>query len=284
MKKLLIICLSFLGLIGSAQQKGLLWKITSPKVAKPSYLYGTIHITCDASLAGATKKALSETEKLFLELDMDDPGLQMTMMQHMQMTGGKTLKSLLSEEDFKLLDDYMKRNLGMSAVMVNTVKPFMISAMFYPKMIECPMQSVEQELMKLSAQSQKEILGLETVNDQLAIFDAIPYEVQMEELIKSVKNDFVNDKAESAKLYETYATQDVELMYKLAIESQNKITSEYDDVLLDKRNKSWIPVIETQLQKQPSFFAVGAAHLGGPNGVINLLRKAGYKVEVVGNQ
>ena len=146
------------------------------------------------------------------------------------------------------------------------------------------MQSVEKELMKLSAQSQKEILGLETVNDQLAIFDAIPYEVQIEELIKSVKNDFVNDKAESAKLYETYATQDVELMYKLAIESQNKITSEYDDVLLDKRNKSWIPVIETQLQKQPSFFAVGAAHLGGPNGVINLLRKAGYKVEVVGNQ
>ncbi len=284
MKKLLIVCLSFLGLIGSAQQKGLLWKITSPKVAKPSYLYGTIHITCDASLAGPTKKALSETEKLFLELDMDDPGLQMTMMQHMHMTGGKTLKSLLSEEDFKLLDDYMKRNLGMSAVLVNTVKPFMISAMFYPKMIECPMQSVEQELMKLSAQSQKEILGLETVNDQLAIFDAIPYEVQIEELIKSVKNDFVNDKAESAKLYETYATQDVELMYKLAIESQNKITSEYDDVLLDKRNKSWIPVIETQLQKQPSFFAVGAAHLGGPNGVINLLRKAGYKVEVVGNQ
>ena len=284
MKKLLILCLSFLGLMASAQPKGLLWKITSPKFEKPSYLYGTIHITCDASLAEATKKALSETEKLFLELDMDDPALQMTMMQHMRMSGGKTLKSLLSEGDFKLLDDYMKRNLGMSAVLVNTVKPFMISAMFYPKMIECPMQSVEQELMKLSAQSQKEILGLETVTDQLAIFDAIPYEVQLEELIKSVKNDFVNDKAETAKLYESYATQDVELMYKLATESQNKLTSEYDDVLLDKRNKSWIPVIETQLQKQPSFFAVGAAHLGGPNGVINLLRKAGYAVEVVGNQ
>ncbi|HRN97912.1 MAG TPA: TraB/GumN family protein [Flavobacterium sp.] len=284
MKKLLILCLSFLGLMASAQPKGLLWKITSPKFEKPSYLYGTIHITCDASLAEATKKALSETEKLFLELDMDDPALQMTMMQHMRMSGGKTLKSLLSEGDFKLLDDYMKRNLGMSAVLVNTVKPFMISAMFYPKMIECPMQSVEQELMKLSAQSQKEILGLETVTDQLAIFDAIPYEVQLEELIKSVKNDFVNDKAETAKLYESYATQDVELMYKLATESQNKLTSEYDDVLLDKRNKSWIPVIETQLQKQPSFFAVGAAHLGGPNGVINLLRKAGYVVEVVGNQ
>ncbi len=284
MKKLLILCLSFLGLMASAQPKGLLWKITSPKFEKPSYLYGTIHITCDASLAEATKKALSETEKLFLELDMDDPALQMTMMQHMRMSGGKTLKSLLSEGDFKLLDNYMKRNLGMSAVLVNTVKPFMISAMFYPKMIECPMQSVEQELMKLSAQSQKEILGLETVTDQLAIFDAIPYEVQLEELIKSVKNDFVNDKAETAKLYESYATQDVELMYKLATESQNKLTSEYDDVLLDKRNKSWIPVIETQLQKQPSFFAVGAAHLGGPNGVINLLRKAGYVVEVVGNQ
>ena len=103
----------------------------------------------------------------------------------------------------------------------------------------------------------------------------------MEELLKSIKSDFVNDKNESKKLYEAYASQDVEVMYRLAVESENRLTSEFQELLLDKRNKSWIPVIETQMKKQPSFFAVGAAHLGGPSGVINLLRQAGYKVEPV---
>src|SRR5690606_34094078 len=163
----------------------------------------------------------------------------------------------------------------------NTTKPFFISAMFYPKMIDCPMQSVDQEFMKLSADSKKEILGLETLRDQMGVFDSIPYEVQLEELLKSIKSDFVNDKNESRKLYEAYASQDVEAMYRLAIESENRLTSEFQELLLDNRNKSWIPVIETQMEKQPSFFAVGAAHLGGPSGVINLLRQAGYKVEPV---
>jgi uncharacterized protein YbaP (TraB family) len=280
MKKLLIVALALLAPLSYGQEKGLLWKIT-PKSGASSYLYGTIHITCDATLSPQTKEAFASTEKLFLELDMDDPGLQMAMMAQMRMKDGKTLKSLLSDEDYKTLDEYMTKNLGISAALLNTTKPFFISAMFYPKMIDCPMQSVDQEFMKLSADSKKEILGLETLRDQMGVFDSIPYEVQLEELLKSIKSDFVNDKNESRKLYEAYASQDVEAMYRLAIESENRLTSEFQELLLDKRNKSWIPVIETQMKKQPSFFAVGAAHLGGPSGVINLLRQAGYKVEPV---
>lgn len=281
MRKLLTFVLCVLGLTAISQEKGLLWKISSPKHSKPSYLYGTIHITCDSSLSESTKKAISETEQLFLELDMDDPTMQATTMSKMVMKDGKRIKDMLSPEDYTVLNDYFVANIGVPLNMVDNMKPFMLSAMFYPKMISCPIQSVETELMAVASSKKMEILGLETVADQMVIFDAIPYEAQLEELMKSVKDDFAKDKAETDKMFEIYATGDVDGMYKMALESDNKITSLYDELLLDKRNRNWIPVIEAEIAKKPTFFGVGAAHLGGPNGVINLLSKTGYSVEAV---
>lgn len=281
MKKLLTFILCLFGLAAISQEKGLLWKVTSPKNPRPSYLYGTIHITCDASLSESTKNAISETEQLFLELDMDDPAMQTAMMSQMTMKDGKRVKEMLSADDYTLLNNYLVTNIGVPLNMVDNMKPFMLSAMFYPKMISCPIQSVESELMSIASSEKMEILGLETVADQMSIFDAIPYETQLDELMKSVKDDFAKDKAETKKMFESYSSGDVNAMYKMALESENKITSQYDELLLDKRNRNWIPVIEAEIAKKPTFFGVGAAHLGGPNGVINLLRKAGYTVEAV---
>lgn len=281
MKRIIAFILCLCGLTAVSQEKSLLWKISSPNQTKPSYLYGTIHITCDATLSEATKKALTETQQLFLELDMDDPTMQTSMMSQMTMKDGKSIKKMLSADDYKLLNDYLVANIGLPLNMVENMKPFMLTAMFYPKMIECPIQSVEEELMGVTSSTKKEILGLETIADQMAVFDAIPYEIQLEELMKSIKDDFVKDKAETKKLFDTYESGDLNAMYNLALESENKITSQYDELLLDKRNKNWIPIIEAEIAKKPTFFGVGAAHLAGPNGVINLLKKAGYKVEAV---
>jgi uncharacterized protein YbaP (TraB family) len=56
---------------------------------------------------------------------------------------------------------------------------------------------------------------------------------------------------------------------------------EYTDILLSDRNHNWIPVIGEEAKKRPTFFAFGAGHLGGENGVINLLRKAGFTVKPI---
>jgi uncharacterized protein len=55
---------------------------------------------------------------------------------------------------------------------------------------------------------------------------------------------------------------------------------QYEDILLKKRNMNWIPVMGRMMAEKPTLFAVGAGHLGGPTGVVALLRKAGYRVEV----
>jgi hypothetical protein len=211
---------------------------------------------------------------------MDDPNLQSAMMGGMMMKD-KTLTGLASAEDIKLVDAVFKDKLGMPIVAMNTVKPFMVSSMMLPLLMGCPIASVEQELMKISKNQKEEVYGLETVAEQLAVFDAIPYQVQMDELVKSVKDEFKSDKEELVKLMETYKSGDVEAIMTMMNSSDNKISSKYQEELLVNRNKNWIPKIEQIAKQKPTFFGVGAAHLGGKTGVIALLRAKGYKVEPV---
>jgi uncharacterized protein YbaP (TraB family) len=283
MKKIFLAVLALFLTQAQAQklEKSLLWKISGNGITEVSYLYGTIHITCDATLPQKVKDAMNKTEQLYLELDMDDESMQMEMMGQIMMKEGVTMESLTSPEDYKIVDAFLTKNIGFPAKMVSTVKPFMVSAMLYPKMLDCPMQSIEGELMKIAKEQKEEIFGLETVAEQLNVFDAIPYQEQMNELVKTAKGDLKKDKEELDSMLVVYKSEDVDAMQKLTKESDNVLTSKYDDILLNNRNKNWIPKITTIAKAKPTFFGVGAAHLGGENGVINLLRKQGYKVEAV---
>ncbi|WP_333810495.1 TraB/GumN family protein [Flavobacterium sp.] len=283
MKKFLITFLTlFTGFLFSQElEKSLLWKISGNGLKKDSYLFGTIHITCDASLEGNIVKALENTDQLYLELDMDEKSMQMQMMKYMMMKDGVKLSNLLSPQDFQIVDEFLKKNINMSAKMFDGFKPFMITTMLYPKMLDCPFQSVETELMKVTKNQNKEIYGLETVEDQMKVFDTIPYEIQAEELVKMAKSNLEKDKAEIGKMMEIYKSKDLEGMLKMMDDSNNKITSENQEVLLNNRNKNWIPVMIKTMKEKPTFFGVGAGHLAGEEGVIKLLRKQGFKVEAV---
>ncbi|MEY2631119.1 MAG: hypothetical protein RLZZ469_2017 [Bacteroidota bacterium] len=283
MKKIvLLLCSLFLGVaFGQKSENSLLWKISGNGLKEPSYLFGTIHITCDATLSEKVKTALDKTQQLCLELDMDDPNLQVEMMNSMMMQNGVTMKSLAKPEDFKAVDAFLTTNLGFSAEMLNPVKPFMVSAMLYPKMLNCETQSVEAELIKIAKAQNEEVIGLETVGEQLAVFDAIPYQAQMNELVITAKDNMQRDKTELTEMMAIYKSENVEAMVTFTEKSPNAMTSKYGDVLLKNRNQNWISRMTTIAKNKPTFFGVGAAHLGGKEGVIALLRKAGFTVEAV---
>ena len=283
MKKILFLVFGLFSIFNQAQplEKALLWKISGNGLTQPSYLFGTIHATCDATLDAATLKALEETKQLYLEINMDDPMLQMQMMQGMTMKNGVTISSLVSEEEFVVIDEFLQKNIGMSAKMINTFKPFMLNSMLLPKLLDCEFQSVEMELMKVTKAQNEEVYGLETIGDQLQVFDKIPYQDQVNELLKTAKSDLSKEKAEMKKIMDVYKTKDIEKMLVVMDESDNTISADNKDVLLVNRNRNWIPVIEKVIKSTPTFFGVGAAHLAGDDGVIKLLRKQGYKVEAV---
>lgn len=283
MKKIFISLLTLLTGFSFSQEleKSLLWKISGNGLKHDSYLFGTIHITCDATLDDNTLRALDNTKQLYLELDMDEKSMQMEMMQHIMMKDGAKLSTLLNSEDFKTVDEFLKKNLNMSAKLFDSFKPFMITTMLYPKMIDCPFQSVESVLMKVSKEQNEEIFGLETIEDQMKVFDNISYEIQAEELVKMAKGNLEKDKDEMNRMLKIYENKDIEGMLKMMDDSENKITSENQDVLLNNRNKNWIPIMIKTMKDKPTFFGVGAGHLAGEEGVIKLLRKKGYKVEAV---
>jgi uncharacterized protein YbaP (TraB family) len=283
MKKIvLLLCSLFLGAaFGQKSENSLLWKISGNGLKEPSYLFGTIHITCDATLSEKVKTALDKTQQLCLELDMDDPNLQVEMMNSMMMQNGITMKSLAKPDDFKAVDTFLTTNLGFSAEMLNPVKPFMVSAMLYPKMLNCEMQSVEAELIKIAKAQNEEVIGLETVGEQLAVFDAIPYQEQMNELVITAKDNMQRDKTELTEMLAIYKSENVEAMVTFTEKSPNAMTSKYGDLLLKNRNQNWISRMTTIAKNKPTFFGVGAAHLGGKEGVIALLRKAGFTVEAL---
>ena len=283
MRYALLLFTLFISLFSNAQEleKSLLWKISGNGLKKPSYLFGTIHLTCDSSLDANTLNALEATEQLYLELDMDDKSIQMQMMKLMMMKNGTKLSTLLSPEDFKILDDFMKKNLKMSAKLFDGFKPFMISSMLFPKMLDCKSESVESELIKITKEQNEEIFGLEKAEDQMKVFDEISYQDQVDELLKTVKDNLEKDKKEFNEMMAIYQNKDIEGMLKMMSDSDNKITSENQDILLNNRNKNWIPIMVKIMKDKPTFFGVGAGHLAGEEGVIKLLRKKGYKVEAV---
>lgn len=280
MKKFLLLLLSALPLLCTAQQleNSLLWKITGNGLKEPSYLFGTFHITCDATLSNKVKKAMDNTTQLYLEIDMTDPSLMTVMFKHSVMKDGVKMSQLASAEDYETVKKYVFKNTGAMLTTIDNFKPAIVEMMVLPKMLTCPIQSVEQELIKLSKQQEEKVYGLETVEYQMAVFDAIPYQRQMDNLIELAKEDIENKAAEFVKWMDLYKKEDLKAIFELVKEENS---AEEDTELLDKRNKNWIPEIEAAAKVTPTFFGVGAAHLPGENGVINLLRQKGYTVEAV---
>lgn len=262
-------------------QKTLLWQITGPGISKPSYLYGTIHLMCpgDIKVSDTLRARFYSTQKLFLEVDLDDPSVILKTMQFVQMKNDTTLKQLLSSAEYDSLAIQFKKLTGISLSTMNTMKPELVETLIYPSLLGCEgAEAWEQKFTKLAKANNMEIKGLETAEDQLKIFDEIPYKEQAKELAGTLKN-IDSAKENFNQLLALYKQKNLSALSKMLNQS-NELT-QYDNLLLNNRNRKWIPEIIEQAKLQPTFFAVGAGHLGNDNGVINLLTKQGYSVSPV---
>ncbi len=269
-------------------EKTLLWKITG-KGIKPSYLFGTIHMIGEKDFFWDDKmqKAFSKTDKLVMEIDMSQMlATSMEMMNLAPMADDKELKDVMSEEDYAIVEKYFTEEVSSAQTkasfpMIKNWKPMLVQSMLATEMIEGPVKMYEMELTSKANEAKMNFGGLETVADQMKVFDDISYEKQAEVLVESVKNIKKGDTGsnEFAKLVEKYKEQDVDGMVEMMAGDLEEM--EGQAALLDDRNKNWIPKILEMSKKEKTFYAVGAGHLGGQNGVIRLLRKEGLKVTPV---
>lgn len=274
--------LYFTQIYAQKEDKSLLYEISGNGLITPSYIYGTIHIICknDFMMTEVTKKKFSETQQVYLELDMDDPKMLPEMMKSMYMTDGSTLKTLMSESDYQKVSQFFKDTLKTNIGGMDKMKPFVVSAMAMPKMLSCPVQSYEETFMKMAKQENKEILGLETVQDQFGALDKMGMKKQADLMLVQMVNNWSEGKQTFKQMIEGYKKQDVEELLQVMAKSKTSDVNFQED-LLETRNNNWIPKIAKITSEKPTFFAVGAGHLGGEKGVIALLRKQGFTVKAI---
>ena len=267
----------------------LLWKIEGKGLKEPSYLFGTIHMINkdDYFLPEGLEEAFDKSDKVVFEIDLDDMsdmGSLMGMLTGLMMKDGMTLKKLLSPEEYKEVSTYFE-GMGLPMVMLGKVKPMFLSMLAEVNMDPTAMQSeeimsYEMELYDKANNDSKDVGGLETMAYQMSLFDSIPYKEQALMLLDAVRGTNL----ESDMFDQTvalYKLQDIEAMVSMVTEAEMEGETNFEDVLLNNRNRNWIPVMGKKMATGSTFFAVGAGHLGGDQGVIRLLKREEYDVTPV---
>jgi len=267
-----------------AQNNGnsLLWKISGNGMEQSSYVFGTFHLLCpnDLDLSKKVTDALDRSEQLVLELDFDDPTLMQTLQQNMMMSDGQTAEDYLNEEEYKLLAGFFKDSLNMPFERIKGIKPFFLSSMTISHFLGCQPASFEQTLTKAAQNKGMEVKGLETVEEQLSFIDNLSMEMKKKMLMENLKQ-YDKSKKMFREQVEYYLSENLEGLNSIIDDYMSSDYAQLREDLLVKRNKNWVPEIRKMIQEQPSMIAVGAGHLPGSDGLLKLLREAGYSVEPV---
>lgn len=281
--KLFITALILFGVKTQAQpqlpklENSLLWEVSGNGLSKPSYLYGTIHMICssDYFLTDKAKKAFESSEKLMLEINFSDPK-EMSQMQQLAM-GKEPLSKKLTPEQLAKLDDILIKTTGMTVKQVDSFSLLTVMSLISMKTFGCAdLKFYEMEFIDQAKKRNIEIGGLESVKDQFVILE----NAYTNDEIIAMLDESVPE--ETAKLVSTYKAENIESLYNIT--TDERFTSKKTKkIILDERNLNWVKSMAELIKKQSVFFAVGSAHLGGEFGVINLLRKAGYKVKPILN-
>jgi len=298
MKKLLLIqvfvCFSCVIFAQNTAEKtgSLLWRISGNGLKKPSYIFGTHHafpISFLDSVSGV-KQAFASCEQMVGELVLDDmvavsAELQKAGMMHKD----STWKMLLSDEDYRFVDEQLTSFFGAGLQAFGVFKPSMVSltyvAMFYQKMFPhmSSGETIDIWFQQEAAKRKIPIVGLETVEDQInAIIDVEPLKQQAADLVCLLRN--LNYVELSAKqLNQFYRVADFKELFKNLRDENNPCptTVKEETALNEARNERWLKKLPAIFAEKSTFVAVGCLHLVGEAGLLAGLEKAGFTVEAI---
>jgi uncharacterized protein YbaP (TraB family) len=154
--------------------------------------------------------------------------------------------------------------------------------------MECETTAMmEQVIMQEAKQNNKKVKGLETMAYQAGVLDSIPYKLQAEQLVsyidEVVRNKDKTGNTELDEMMKAYKSQDLEKLEALMMKTDMGVGN-FTEVLLYNRNRNWVVKLKELMPQKSLLVAVGAGHLPGEKGVINLLRKAGYTITPMENK
>lgn len=298
-KKIYLLIVSlFVGLtLVNAQEtnNAIFWEISGNNLQKPSYLFGTHHLYNYQFIEKNENilTALKSVDIVLGEIAIDSsntPNMLLKFTMAMMMPD-RSLKSLLTPEQYKEVDKCLRENMGIGIATFNNIKPIFIHQLLtmakfmkgqekenipIPKGLENPIgNSMDGFFQQKGKEFGKQVAGLESVDDQLrALYEGYTLERQVEMLMEMVHDQESQSTEDVFALTNMYEEQNLEGLLALM---EKTTQPEELDALLVQRNNNWVPQIDNYLKlNQTLFIAVGAGHLPANYGLIAQLRKKGY--------
>ena len=261
----------------------LLWEISGNNLNHKSYLYGTIHIVPKEKFVVKphVEQAFNASTHLIQEVDLNLSTREMIdMAQSMTLPKGTTLQGLLGDAEYQKLQTYCINQLKMKKKKFkkySRLKPFFFSSLLLVEQLG-KTEGYEKYFSSQASKAKMTESGLETMQQQMAVVETIALKDQAQMLVGSLGSEMT----EFNRLLEKYLNEDLNSVQQL-IEEETDDMGSFNENFLVKRNENWIPKLEAFMAKESCFIAVGAAHLPGERGVINLLKSKGYTVRPVLN-
>ncbi len=264
----------------------ILWKVS--KGESTVYLLGSMHFLMDSDypLSADVDAAYKDAEKLVFEVspaEMNPIAMAAEVLKHgVYMAPGHQLQDDLSAPTWRAVVDYGAKN-NLPVAKLQKFQPWMmfmtLVALESQKMGLKPDIGLDMHFMQMASADHKPTGGLETVDQQLAIFYDAPIAIQ-EKMLKQSLDEVPNFKKEMEKEHDTWRRGDANAMLAGEQKDDAKIPGMHERILV-RRNRNWSPQIEKMLDagSDDTLVIVGALHLPGPDGVVRLLQKEGYAVE-----
>lgn len=272
--------------------RGIIWKIEKDGSA-PSFLFGTMHFSDPRimKMPEAASIAYEEAETVVIETtDLLDPKFMLRLKvehpEYLNFTDGTTLLSHLPADRIADVESKLaKRGYVLDAMA--KLKPWMIyTSMVIPnceaKRLAAGKPPLDLWLAKTALDDGKQVKGLESAAEQFAALNSIPLEIHMRSLMAMADNsDKIDDAVET--MIDLYLRQDIGLIElatrkSLPDDLSNEEYAKYMDALVATRNHRMADRSIPFLEQGNAFIAVGALHLGGEQGLVELLRSKGYRV------
>lgn len=262
--------------------QGLLWKLEKTGV-KPSYLLGTLHSE-DAAIVELPESgmaALQDADRVGLEIVMDTQNMA-ALSGAMEIAAGPELPELLGQELYRQLVPAM-RNQGVPEHVLRRLKPWAVAmTLMMPK--SNTGLALDRVLYLEALAKGKPVQGLETVAEQVEVFEGLDQSDQLL-LIREALKAYPQLEQNYAKLRAAYLKHDLQALAALndaALQDGDPAFAQrINQRLISDRNQRMVERMQDGLTQGNTFFAVGALHLPGEQGILQLLRKQGYKVTAV---
>lgn len=284
-----ILALIFLGLFsftGEAQDSsekeydGRLWQITGNGIADTSYLYGTIHIM-DAKayqFPEGTRESFKSVDAYAMELNMDSVN-QMALMSQLMMEDSLSLKDLLTKDEYKDLKTFAKDSVGLPLEQFKRMHPmFLLSQIQMQSFEKDSSLPLDMHFHQMAKKQGKAVIGLERMKEQVNAFHSVPYDSTAKQLVKIARGRSKKSSGEASmnKMLDAYVNGDLNELLEQTTEQQ--MSDNFEEAFLIERNERMADRSTDRLKEQSLFIAIGAAHLPGKKGVIELLRDKGFQV------